>query len=169
MDGRRHATQVTRRRRMTSSSVWRDHQSDAQAPPQELESRRWDVVVVGAGLTGLSTALLLARAGSSVLVLEARQVGSGTTGGSTAKLSLLQGTTLSRISRRQNAETLGQYVAANREALSWVNRYADEHDVARQERSAFTYATSSGGQQLAERELRVADSLGLPVSWVDTP
>ena len=55
-------------------------------------------MVVGGGLTGLTTAGLLARAGKSVVVIEARHVGAGTTGGSTAKgPSLLQGTHYSRI------------------------------------------------------------------------
>jgi monoamine oxidase len=39
-----------------------------------------EVVVVGAGITGLMTALLLARAGKNVLVLEARSVGAGASG-----------------------------------------------------------------------------------------
>lgn len=43
-------------------------------------SARADVVVVGAGFTGLSTALHLAQAGTSVIVLEANEVGYGGSG-----------------------------------------------------------------------------------------
>ncbi len=43
-------------------------------------SRRHDVVVVGAGLTGLSTALELAEKGMDVAVVEAKSIGWGASG-----------------------------------------------------------------------------------------
>ena len=44
---------------------------------EPVDGRRFDVVVVGAGYTGLSAARQLARSGASVAVLDRGQVGSG--------------------------------------------------------------------------------------------
>ena len=65
--------------------------------PDSLDADGVDVVIVGAGLVGLTTALSLAERGVRPLVLEAVRPGFGTTGGSTAKVTLLQGALADRI------------------------------------------------------------------------
>ncbi len=146
-------------------SVWQDsHPHSPAAPP--LVDGRVDIVVVGAGITGLTTALLLGRAGKRVLLIEARHVGAGTTGASTAKVSLLQGTQLSQIASRHSTDVVRQYVAANTEAQAWVAQFCEDHDVETQVRPAYTYATTQSGLSAAKRELDVAERVGLPVGWV---
>ncbi|NGZ99742.1 FAD-dependent oxidoreductase [Nocardioides sp. W3-2-3] len=75
----------------SSTPVWFDRPRPEQRPAATGRAS-YDVVVVGAGIAGLLTGLLLARGGRSVAVLEARRVGDGTTGHTTGKVSLLQGT-----------------------------------------------------------------------------
>lgn len=127
-----------------------------------------DDLVVGAGLTGLSTALLLARAGRRVAVVEARSVGAVTTGNTTAKLSLLQGTHLSRVLGHQSQKVGQAYVDANREAMEWLLRFCGEQGVEVQRRPAITYAAGKSERDTAEREHRAARSLGLPVRWEES-
>jgi glycine/D-amino acid oxidase-like deaminating enzyme/nitrite reductase/ring-hydroxylating ferredoxin subunit len=148
------------------ASVWFD-------PPPTIETDQidsnthYDVAVVGAGLTGLVTALLLAQAGRRVAVLEARSVGAVTTGHSTAKVTLLQGTRLSTVVANHTEHVAGAYVEGNREAQAWLTAYATEHGVQMQHRDAYTYASTQSGASAVRREFDIARRLGLPVEMTD--
>jgi len=61
-------------------SLWADSTIDNPVSVRLQESLRADVLVVGGGYSGLSTALHLAEQGVSVVLLEARQVGYGGSG-----------------------------------------------------------------------------------------
>ena len=62
---------------MKSDPLWWEDAGRPNAPPEAPLPRDADVVVVGAGLTGLSAALALTRKGRSVLVLDAMAPGEG--------------------------------------------------------------------------------------------
>ena len=146
----------------TATSLWRDR------PAVETDTDladRYDDVVAGAGITGLVTALLLARSGRNVAVIEAREVGAVTTGNTTGKVSLLQGTRLSHILERQSERVAQAYVEANREGQAWLLRFCEEHGVDFQRRPAITYAADQAGLGSARDEHEAAQRLGLDVTW----
>lgn len=126
-----------------------------------------DVVVVGAGITGLTTGLLLARAGKRVVILEARRVGSGTTGHTTGKVSLLQGTKLSQLLDRHPEHVVRAYLEANREGQAWLLRLCDEAGIRADRRTAMTYAATADQRKAAQREDEAGRQLGLPTRWVE--
>lgn len=149
------------------TSLWLDRASTVPDDDLPGAGESLDVLVVGAGLTGLTTSLLLARAGLRVACVEARRVGAVTTGRTTGKVSLMQGTRLSRIRRHQSEQVAAAYVEANREGMEWLLRFCDDHGVDVQRRLAVTYAATEDELESVEAEHRAASALGLPVEWRD--
>ncbi|KZS83032.1 MULTISPECIES: FAD-dependent oxidoreductase [Mycobacterium] len=126
-----------------------------------------DVVVVGAGITGLVSAVLLARAGKEVLVLEARTAGAVTTGNTTGKLSLLQGTTLSKIVARHGDGLAADYVRGNREGQDWLLRHCAANQLPLQREDDYTYAQNPGEVASARAVLAACHRAGVGAQWAD--
>jgi glycine/D-amino acid oxidase-like deaminating enzyme len=144
------------------TSLWLDRAPQIETDDFEA-GRRFDEVVVGAGITGLVTALLFARAGRSVAVVEARRVGAVATGNTTAKLSVLQGAHLQRVQAYSYRAIVQAYVDANLEGLAWMSRYADDHGIPIQRKDAVSYAATREGVPTVDREYEIAKAVGLPV------
>ena len=148
------------------TSLWLDRSRTIETD-RFIADTAYDDVVVGAGLTGLVTATLLARAGRRVAVLEARYVGAVTTGNTTAKLSLLQGTMLSNIVKHHSEKVAAAYVEGNREAQAWALRYCEDNDIPVERRDAYTYAGERSGKSSVRKEYDIAQKVGLEVERVD--
>lgn len=69
-----------------SLSLWQDHIKEIPSNGTFFKDQSTEVCIVGAGITGLTTAYLLAQAGKSVVVLERGNIGGGMTGRSSAHL-----------------------------------------------------------------------------------
>ena len=132
--------------RETNPSLWVGTTEAGGFLPSALESR-FDVVVVGAGITGSHHGRLLAADGATVAVLEAGDVAAGATGYTTAKLTALQRTTLSEIRGRLGPERAAAYAAANSAAVETVARLVadDAIDCQHERASACTYTTDPSG------------------------
>ena len=77
-------------------SLWQDT-AEAYQTVNRADAELYDVIIAGGGITGISTALQLQKAGKKCLVLEANNLCFGTTGGTTAHLNTLLDTTYNRI------------------------------------------------------------------------
>ncbi|MCZ4498491.1 MAG: FAD-dependent oxidoreductase [Marmoricola sp.] len=128
-----------------------------------------DVVVIGGGITGLVTALLLSRAGKSVALLEARRFGDVTTGRTTGKVSALQGTKLSRMLQTQSERVTRSYLAGTVEGRDWLARFCADHEVRLDVRDAVTFASTSDEIDSALAEHHACQRLGIDTTWDPAP
>jgi glycine/D-amino acid oxidase-like deaminating enzyme/nitrite reductase/ring-hydroxylating ferredoxin subunit len=125
-----------------------------------------DVAVVGGGITGLTTALLLQRTGASVAVIEADRIGAGTTGHTTGKLSSQHGIKYQQLIKTAGEEKARIYAQANQQAIGRVRELAEEigADCNYEAAPSFLYTTSPDGASDLEAEHEAAVRLGLPSS-----
>jgi len=128
-----------------------------------------DVAVVGAGIAGITTALLLQRDGARVAVLDRGAVAGGATGATTAKVSALQQTRYSQIRRVHDDRTAAAYAAAQLEAIAWMDALiaAEGIDCAWERLPAFTCAGDADQVPTVEREAAAARAAGLDVTVTD--
>ena len=106
-------------------SLWFEGRDAPARPPLDRDIAA-DVVVVGAGIVGLTTAFLLEREGMDVVVLEMRRVAAGATGYNTAKLSSLHGLTYTQLERTLGRHGARLYGEANEAGIARVFELADE-------------------------------------------
>ncbi len=131
-----------------------------------------DVAVVGGGITGLTTALLLQRAGLQVAVLEADRIGCGVTGSSTAKVTSLHNLIYARLERQFDRQAARIYAEANQIGLAQVAALAEEFaaagdDCAFERASACTYTCQPDRLDAIHQEVEAARRAGLPARFVD--
>ncbi|KAB0595227.1 MULTISPECIES: NAD(P)/FAD-dependent oxidoreductase [Cupriavidus] len=108
---------------MGSISIWAATRPRRPRPALEGDLRV-DVVIVGAGITGLTAALLLAKTARSVAAIEARAVGAGDSGGSTGNLYQTVTGGLETLAAKCEADTARAVVASRGEAIAWIEQQA---------------------------------------------
>ena len=89
----------------------------------------YDVLIIGAGITGLTTGLLLQKAGKRCLIVEASKAGFGTTGGTSAHLNTFFDATYPEIESDFGREQAKQVADSGKEAMSLIASLVKEYQI----------------------------------------
>ncbi|MFH8485010.1 FAD-dependent oxidoreductase [Streptomyces longisporoflavus] len=127
-----------------------------------------DVVVIGAGMAGLSIAWELTRAGREVLVLEADRVAAGVTGHTTAKLTAAHSLVYDRLRRTRDKAGARQYAQSQQAAVERVASVAAELgvDCDFERSAALTFTTDPQERHTFEAEAEATAEAGLDADFV---
>jgi glycine/D-amino acid oxidase-like deaminating enzyme/nitrite reductase/ring-hydroxylating ferredoxin subunit len=145
---------------MKTISIWEDTANSAMDFKTFTGNSEADAVIIGGGITGLTSALLLSDMGMKVILLEARKVGMGTTGNSTGNLYVTVDEHLSTIRKKWNADVMKAVVTSRSEALNLievnVRRFNIDCDFYR---TSFNYFSETGNKK--EMDFMAAESEAL--------
>ena len=108
-----------------TEAVW-NSSTNAAAFPQLSKDIEVDVAVVGAGITGLTTAYLLYQNNLKVAVVEQKRIGMGTTGSSTGNLYAPIDERLFTVESKHDEKTMKEVAASRIAATDLIEKIAQE-------------------------------------------
>lgn len=139
-----------------------DRSSRADSLPSEAE-----VVVIGGGIAGLTTAYRLAEKGKQVLVLEAAELGSGVSGNTTAKVTAQHDLIYADLLERRGPDQARLYGLSQVAAIDWIEERTRElgiHcDFTRLD--SYLYSCDSSQVEKLQQEVAAAAEAGLHASY----
>jgi glycine/D-amino acid oxidase-like deaminating enzyme/nitrite reductase/ring-hydroxylating ferredoxin subunit len=151
-----------------TESIWRaTHQLRRFAPL--AGDRTADIAVVGGGISGLTAAVLLARGGKRVSVIERDHIGSGETGNTTSHLTEAVDARYQTLIKDFGEENASLVAASTRAAIDRIEAFTREtgHDAGFSRVPGFLYTERPQDVESLANELDAARRAGCAVRWDD--
>ncbi|MCO7125824.1 FAD-dependent oxidoreductase [Sporolactobacillus shoreicorticis] len=145
-----------------TSSLWRDTVHLPAFSPLK-ENKITNTLIVGAGITGITAAYMLAKSGVSVMLIDADRISGGTSGNTTAKITAQHGLIYDRLIHSIGEEKAALYYQANKEALHWIGKHVNDQDLQcnYEIQPAVVYATTEQEEKQVEKEKEAYERLGI--------
>jgi hypothetical protein len=150
-------------------SLWQKG-TDFTPKTKEIGDQVLDVLIVGGGVSGITTALQLQKAGRTCVVAEAHNLCFGTTGGTTAHLNTFFDTTYEQIKKDFGEDGAQTVARATEQALalyrSNVQTYAIDCGFA--ERDGYLYSQNDQQSKVLDDIFKASQQAGTAVEYTDS-
>jgi len=150
-------------------SLWQHDVPDYSSRHTSLPTSSFDIVIVGGGITGITTGLLLQRAGKSCLIAESHSLCFGTTGGTTAHFNTFFDTDYHTIKQDFGEDNAQLLHMAAQQALNLIRENVRQYNIDCNFEEKDGYVYSQNEQQTAYLNDIYQSSLnaGANVEWAD--
>ncbi|HEX8444647.1 MAG TPA: FAD-dependent oxidoreductase [Allosphingosinicella sp.] len=151
-----------------SVSCWMDITPVIDAPPLTANAE-CDVVVIGSGIAGLSTAYELARFGRSVIVIDRGGIGNGMTARTTAHLATQLDDFYSELIKVRGEDEARIYHDSQVAAVNRIEAICRDEDIDAdfQRLDGYLFAPADKPQGELDEEYEACRKIGVDVEWVD--
>ncbi|URZ15588.1 FAD-dependent oxidoreductase [Clostridium felsineum] len=153
---------------LNSKSYWLDSTEETNYPTLKNDVTV-DVAIIGGGITGITTALLLKDEGLKVAVLEADRIVQGTTGHTTAFVTSQHGVIYNNLIDNFGFENAKQYALANETAIDFIENMIHKYNIDCNflRLPAYTYTRDETYTETLKNEANAAKSLGINAKYTE--
>lgn len=146
-------------------SIWRST-VDIQKRPCLKNDIETDVVIIGAGLTGILLGYLLQEKGISSIILEANSIASGQTQNTTAKITSQHNAVYHTLIKEYGMNKAKDYANANQQAIECYRNLIDKLSIPCNFEYQDAYLYSAADSSALKKEYDACVALNLPVSYL---
>lgn len=148
---------------MFTQSIWNAYgvQQDFFKLKKNIEV---EVAIVGGGITGITTAMLLKEQGLDVAVLEAREVGKGTSSRSTGNLYAITDELLSPFKSKYDLDKVREVVEARKTAAGLIEQTIEKYNIDCDFKKQPLYLFNTNDKKNILQEREIAEDVGLVIS-----
>lgn len=147
-------------------SVWSE---SCRIRKREVLSKdiKTDILIIGAGITGILTAYMLKQKGKDVILIDAAEVASGNTKNTTAKITSQHGLIYHKLISEFGEEKARQYAKANELAIKKYKEIIEERKIECdfEEKSAYIYSLND--IESIKEEVSAANKIGINAEFVE--
>jgi len=152
------------------NSLWIEDTKNIRKDYEKLNSNiNTEICVIGGGLTGLTTAYYLSKAGKKVVSLEKYKIGSHTSGNTTAKITSQHGLFYKYLVDSLGVEQAKEYLYANEDAIKNIEKIINEENIQCdfERQDAYVFTQDIKELEKIEDEVDVVNKLGLKAEFVE--
>lgn len=150
-------------------SIWQTAAGDFNARSTFIPMGVQDVVIVGGGITGITTGLLLQQAGKRCVVVEAHKIGFGTTGGTTAHLNTFMDSPYDQIIKNFSLEDARLIATGARQSIDLILQHIERYNIhcKFKELPGFLFSTNEAESKELEDIVAASKKVGVDVDFVN--
>ena len=136
--------------------------------PRLKKSIEVDTLIIGSGITGVTTAYCLAQQGAKPVLIEAGGLCDGTTGNTTGKVTIQHDIIYSNIFDKYGTRFAKEYALSQTSGLDFVRQVVKKESINCQlaNSTSYIYASSEKDVDSLQREYKVAMELGIDAEMV---
>lgn len=145
-----------------NKSLWLDFSINKQYPKLKSDLDV-DVLVIGGGITGITSALLLIEEGYKVGIIDSNRFFHSTTGYTTAKVTIQHGLVYDKLISKHGLNKAQLYKDSNELAIELIKQHINDYEIDcdYETKPAFVYTQKDMYINNIEKELKAAEKLGI--------